>query len=171
MMDRTPNRNRNHLTKDKPMNEPTPSTTPEAPPATEPVSQPATPPTPSTPDTVTPITTSPTTALPPAPHPQTASFSQRLRLQHFLERLDETPPLPPPNDMLLEITVKLTGHDGVVVDHPIHLPLPGALSPAFIAQAATQFETLLDQLLIKPVTIAFIAHLESRKLLASPRRF
>jgi len=67
------------------------------------------------------------------------------------------------NDLLVEGLLKLTSRAGTVVQIPLSTKLTGTLSPAFLPLAELQFATLLDQLLIKPATIAFTAHLESFK--------
>ena len=67
------------------------------------------------------------------------------------------------HDLLVQGSIKLTSRAGIVVEIPFSTMLSGALTPAFIPLAQQQFETLLDQLLIKPVTIAFIAFLEDVK--------
>jgi hypothetical protein len=64
------------------------------------------------------------------------------------------------HDLLVEGCLKLAGRAGPVITIPLNTLLPGALSAAFIPMAQQQFETVLDQLFIKPATVAFISHLE-----------
>jgi hypothetical protein len=67
------------------------------------------------------------------------------------------------NDLRLEGQLKLIGHTGTVVGIPLNMTLTGALSPAFLPLAQEQFETIVDQVLVKPAKVAFIAHIESVK--------
>ena len=96
---------------------------------------------------------------------------QRLMLCRNLNRLERyksfamqprTPSKPQlgEHDLLVEGSLKLTVKSGTFIHIPVHTQLTGSLSPAFIQLAQPQFEVVLDQLLVKPVTVAFIAHLQ-----------
>jgi len=67
------------------------------------------------------------------------------------------------HDLLVECSLKLTTRTGTVIDFPLKTILSSSLAPAFLPLVHTQFELVLNELLVKPVTIAFISHLEDVK--------
>jgi len=67
------------------------------------------------------------------------------------------------HDLLVECSLKLTTRTGTVIDFPLKTILSSSLAPAFLPLVHTQFELVLNELLVKPVTIAFLSHLEDVK--------
>ena len=63
------------------------------------------------------------------------------------------------NDLRLEGLVRVTGTAGLVFEYLLDLPLHSTLSPAQIPNAQGQFEAIVSLMLVKPATVAFIAHL------------
>ena len=113
----------------------------------------------------------PTTPTPPsadtAPRPGGQNWARRLRPQQPLVGFSKSEPcVTKPvceHDLLVEGSLKVTGRNGVVVEVPIHTTLSAALTPAFLPLAQQQFETVVEQLLLTPAKVAFIAYIESVK--------
>ena len=67
------------------------------------------------------------------------------------------------HDLLVQGSIKLTSRAGQVIEVPINTTLSGSLSQAFLPLAEEQFQVLLDNLLVTPAKVAFIAYLEDVK--------
>ena len=91
------------------------------------------------------------------------NWLRRLRPPKPLIGIPKAEPCVAEFDLRLEGSLRLTGRSGVVMKIPINLGLPGILTPAFLPLAQQQFEMVVQELLVKPATIAFIAYLEDVK--------
>ena len=91
------------------------------------------------------------------------NWARRLRPSQPLIGLRRVEPCVAEHDLRLDGSLRLTGRRGVVMNIPIELTLPGISTPAFLSLAQQQFETVVQDLLVKPATVAFISHLEDVK--------
>ena len=88
---------------------------------------------------------------------------RRLRPQQPVVGLSMTRPSIGEHDLHLEGELEVSCRSKTILHVPISMTLSGSLSPAFVHLAQQQFEMVMDQLLVKPATVAFIAHLEDVK--------
>ena len=105
----------------------------------------------------------PASAIESAPHLRNPNWARRLRPPRPLIGIPKAEPRVGENDLLIECSFKLTSRTGAIIDFPLKTTLSGSLSPAFLPLVQQQFELVLNELLVKPVTIAFISHLEVLK--------
>ncbi len=112
---------------------------------------------------------SPSNATPPPLERTAAAINQTIRLSQFnRQRRRFCPatvakPRIGEHDLHIEGSLKVVNRTGTVFEIQLDTMLPGAVAPHFVSVAQEQFEGVLNQLLIKPATIAFIGHLEDVK--------
>jgi len=100
------------------------------------------------------------TAPPPSEQsgPATAASPQTTVVSQADSQATKAPAIAE-NDLRLEGLVRVTGTAGLVFEYLLDLPLHSTLSPAQIPNAQGQFEAIVSLMLVKPATVAFIAHL------------